>query len=97
MLAGAQRDDDYGSVACRLVCGKLPVFLGDISFCIYVVHLPCIRITRLIGSHLGISLNPLIEAVLIIAITIAVAYVVNKLFEKPITRYLTLKFGSSIR
>jgi peptidoglycan/LPS O-acetylase OafA/YrhL len=86
------------------ISSKISGFLGDISYPIYIIHYPFIYLyTAFVAKHPGYMTGEspngfLILVLLAIAIligTILLAYLIVKLYDIPVRRWLTKKFMSS--
>jgi peptidoglycan/LPS O-acetylase OafA/YrhL len=72
-------------------------FFGDISYPIYITHYPLIYIyTGWVKDHKGITLQTAFPfAMLTLLSAIIIAYTLLKLYDEPVRRWLTRKFGNA--
>jgi peptidoglycan/LPS O-acetylase OafA/YrhL len=68
---------------CPLISGKTLVYLGNISYLLYLVHWPMLQIPRL---YVGLPLSGLTISILLL-FTLMLAALIHKIFESPI-RYM---------
>lgn len=75
----------------RLPAGRAWNFGGDISYAIYLVHMPVLLAAQLVWRHFRWPYGSLIEACFIagmIALTLVTATIVHFCFERPLNRWL---------
>jgi len=79
--------------------GRLLRFLGDISYSLYLVHMPLqiatlLVVDMLLGGGRGFA-DSLWTLPIFLFVSIWVAYVTNRFFEKPVGKWLRLKLGKT--
>jgi len=71
-------------------------FLGDISFPLYIIHYPFIYVFMRWTSENHISLTEAIPvALIVLLLTVNIAFVCVKLFDEPVRKWLTRRFMPS--
>ena len=103
--------DKSNGIISKLLQGKTILWLGNISFCIYIIHAPVLRIFNSISVQTGISDLPSLHFLLFTAILILLSHITNvcnitfsviKLFSKANLKllefclYITLLFGITL-
>ena len=103
--------DKSNGIISKLLQGKTILWLGNISFCIYIIHAPVLRIFNSISVQTGISDLPSLHFLLFTAILIFFSHITNvciitfsviKLFSKANLKllefclYITLLFGITL-
>ena len=78
--------DKHSGVISRFLQGKTMLWLGNISFCIYIIHAPVLRIFNSISVHTGIADSTLVHFILFITILILFSHITNKLNIALISR-----------
>ena len=80
-------DANVGNIVSRTLRYPLLQFLGRISYSIYLIHQLVIFIFLLFAGSLILKLQPavafLLESVILIPITLALAYAANVFVERP--------------
>jgi len=73
---------------------KLSKFLGDISYPLYITHYPLIYIFTAWVANNKIPLGPegLLVGLLLVVVSIALAYACLKLYDEPVREWLKKKF-----
>lgn len=66
--------DKHGGIISKILQLKIMLWLGNISFCIYIIHAPVLRIFNSISIHIGIEVLSLIHFVLFTAILIVLSH-----------------------
>ncbi|HEX2190038.1 MAG TPA: acyltransferase family protein, partial [Longimicrobiaceae bacterium] len=80
----------FGGAAGRLLAWRPAVYLGAISYGVYLYHLPVLWVARGVAKRLGGSLEalpPAAQFVLLSGVSIALAAASWELFESRINRY----------
>ncbi|MDR1742293.1 MAG: acyltransferase [Dysgonamonadaceae bacterium] len=90
MGASSRLTGRYASRVCK--------FLGEISFPLYMVHYPMMYVYGgwVIEKNASIT-DTYVEAVLVVAVSIALAYAVLKLYDEPVRNYLAKRFLGKIK
>ena len=70
--------DKHGGVISKFLQGKTMLWLGNISFCIYIIHVPVLRIFNSISVHTGIADSTLVHFILFTTILILFSHITNK-------------------
>ena len=78
--------DKHSGVISRFLQGKTMLWLGNISFSIYIIHAPVLRIFNSISVHTGIADSTLVHFILFITILILFSHITNKLNIALISR-----------
>ena len=78
--------DKHSGVISRFLQGKTMLWLGNISFSIYIIHAPVLRIFNSISVHTGIADPTLVHFILFITILILFSHITNKLNIALISR-----------
>ena len=78
--------DKHSGVISRFLQGKTMLWLGNISFCIYIIHAPVLRIFNSISVHTGIADPTLVHFILFTTILILFSHITNKLNIALISR-----------
>ena len=103
--------DKSNGIISKLLQGKTILWLGNISFCIYIIHAPVLRIFNSISVQTGIADLPSLHFLLFTAILILLSHITNvcnitfsviKLFSKANLKllefclYIALLFGITL-
>lgn len=78
--------DKHSGVISRFLQGKTMLWLGNISFSIYIIHAPVLRIFNSISVHTGIADSTLVHFILFTTILILFSHITNKLNIALISR-----------
>lgn len=78
--------DKHSGVISKFLQGKTMLWLGNISFCIYIIHAPVLRIFNSISVHTGIADSTLVHFILFTTILILFSHITNKLNIALISR-----------
>ena len=70
--------DKHSGVISKFLQGKTMLWLGNISFCIYIIHVPVLRIFNSISVHTGIADSTLVHFILFSTILILFLHITNK-------------------
>ena len=70
--------DQSKGVVSRFLQGKTMLWLGNISFCLYIIHAPVLRIFNSISAQVGISDLTTIHFILFTTILILFSHLTNK-------------------
>ena len=70
--------DKHSGVISKFLQGKTMLWLGNISFCIYIIHVPVLRIFNSISVHTGIADSTLVHFILFTTILILFSHITNK-------------------
>ena len=70
--------DKHSGVISRFLQGKTMLWLGNISFSIYIIHAPVLRIFNSISVHTGIADSTLVHFILFTTILILFSHITNK-------------------
>ncbi|MCG2608811.1 acyltransferase [Acinetobacter sp. SM34] len=76
----------------RFLSNKHMVWLGEISFCFYLIHLLVIRTAEYAVMQYAVKLDGLLLSLIIILITILLSAAAFKYIEKPLNRKLKERF-----
>ena len=89
LAASGATDDAFSGRLCR--------FLGDISYPLYIVHYPVMYLfyAWLIDNRLYTLGETWTAVVLVLAVNVTLAYAALKLYDEPVRRWLSKKYGSS--
>ena len=68
------------------------VWLGEISFCLYLIHLLVIRIAEYLIVDHQVKLDGLLLSFIILCVSIMLSALAFKYIEKPLNRKLKEKF-----
>ena len=71
--------DRHGGIISKTLKCKPMLWLGNISFCIYIIHAPVLRIFNSISVQTGISDQILVHFILFTTILILFSHITNKL------------------
>lgn len=75
-------------ILARALSVRPLVWLGNISFAVFMIHIPLMRVIEILARKNDVILG-LWSTVAIVALTsIAAGYVISRYFEKPVTKYL---------
>lgn len=77
-----------GGVVTRLLQVRPLVFFGNISFSFYMVHVLVIWTAYRLLAHFDLEMPLYLFTFLVFVLTVALAYIVWRFFEKPITNRL---------
>lgn len=79
----------------NIIASKICNFLGDISYPLYIVHFPIVYIyyAWIVNKNVPLQ-GAWIEGILVVFISIAIAYISLKYFDIPLRRWLTSKLFS---
>ena len=89
--------DKHSGVISKFLQGKTMLWLGNISFCIYIIHVPVLRIFNSISVHTGIADSTLVHFILFITILILFSHITNKFNNALISRIgSTIVFTKSL-
>ena len=78
--------DKHSGVISKFLQVKTMLWLGNISFCIYIIHAPVLRIFNSISVHTGIADSTLVHFILFTTILILFSHITNKLNIALISR-----------
>ena len=78
--------DKHSGVISKFLQVKTMLWLGNISFCIYIIHVPVLRIFNSISVHTGIADSTLVHFILFTTILILFSHITNKLNIALISR-----------
>ena len=78
--------DKHSGVISKFLQVKTMLWLGNISFCIYIIHVPVLRIFNSISVHTGIADSTLVHFILFTTILILLSHITNKLNIALISR-----------
>ena len=78
--------DKHSGVISKFLQGKTMLWLGNISFCIYIIHAPVLRIFNSISVHTGIADSTLVHFILFTTILILFSHITNKFNNALISR-----------
>ena len=78
--------DKHSGVISKFLQVKTMLWLGNISFCIYIIHAPVLRIFNSISVHTGIADSILVHFILFTTILILFSHITNKLNIALISR-----------
>ena len=78
--------DKHSGVISKFLQGKTMLWLGNISFCIYIIHVPVLRIFNSISVHTGIADSTLVHFILFTTILILFSHITNKFNNALISR-----------
>ena len=78
--------DKHSGVISRFLQGKTMLWLGNISFSIYIIHAPVLRIFNSISVHTGIADSTLVHFILFTTILILFSHITNKFNNALISR-----------
>lgn len=81
------------SIASKLLRWQPAVTLGNISFSIYMLHIPWISTTRILMHKLNVSVDLVTELIISLPCLILISYFVEKKFVEPITQYLDMRLN----
>lgn len=70
--------DKHSGVISKFLQVKTMLWLGNISFCIYIIHVPVLRIFNSISVHTGIADSTLVHFILFTTILILFSHITNK-------------------
>ena len=70
--------DKHSGVISKFLQGKTMLWLGNMSFCIYIIHVPVLRIFNSISVHTGIADSTLVHFILFTTILILFSHITNK-------------------
>ena len=70
--------DHSKGIVSRFMQGKTMLWLGNISFCLYIIHLPALRIFNTIWVHLGVPHSTTIHFPLFTTLLITFSHLTNK-------------------
>lgn len=76
----------------RFLSNKNMVWLGEISFCLYLIHLLVIRIAEYLIVDHQVKLDGLLLSFIILCVSIMLSALAFKYIEKPLNRKLKEKF-----
>ena len=89
--------DKHSGVISKFLQGKTMLWLGNISFCIYIIHVPVLRIFNSISVHTGIADSTLVHFILFTTILILFSHITNKFNIALISRIgSTIVFTKSL-
>ena len=71
-----------------MVSVKPLVWLGEISFAFYLIHLPVILYTLVLNNAYGFIQNDLLLILLMLSISIGLAFLLHKYIELPANRFI---------
>jgi peptidoglycan/LPS O-acetylase OafA/YrhL len=77
----------------RFIQRPLFVLLGEASFALYMLHQPIINLGYAVYTRLGLPAQPLLPAVLLMALSVAASIFTYKLIELPIHNYLRIRIA----
>ena len=78
--------DKHSGVISKFLQVKTMLWLGNISFCIYIIHAPVLRIFNSISVHTGIADSTLVHFILFTTILILFSHITNKFNNALISR-----------
>ena len=78
--------DKHSGVISKFLQVKTMLWLGNISFCIYIIHVPVLRIFNSISVHTGIADSTLVHFILFTTILILFSHITNKFNNALISR-----------
>ena len=78
--------DKHSGVISKFLQVKTMLWLGKISFCIYIIHVPVLRIFNSISVHTGIADSTLVHFILFTTILILFSHITNKFNNALISR-----------
>ena len=70
--------DKHSGVISKFLQVKTMLWFGNISFCIYIIHVPVLRIFNSISVHTGIADSTLVHFILFTTILILFSHITNK-------------------
>lgn len=70
--------DKHSGVISKFLQVKTMLWLGNMSFCIYIIHVPVLRIFNSISVHTGIADSTLVHFILFTTILILFSHITNK-------------------
>lgn len=76
----------------RFLSHKYMVWLGEISFCFYLIHLLVIRLAEYTIRQYALTMDGLLLSLIIICISIGLSALAFKYIEKPLNRKLKERF-----
>ena len=89
--------DKHSGVISKFLQVKTMLWLGNISFCIYIIHVPVLRIFNSISVHTGIADSTLVHFILFTTILILFSHITNKFNNALISRIgSTIVFTKSL-
>ncbi len=77
-----------------LKSAKISKFLGDISYPLYITHYPLIYIYTgwVVNNKIPLGTEGMLVGLLVVVVSIALAYACLKLYDEPVRAWLTKKF-----
>ena len=78
--------DKHSGVISKFLQVKTMLWLGNMSFCIYIIHVPVLRIFNSISVHTGIADSTLVHFILFTTILILFSHITNKFNNALISR-----------
>ena len=72
----------------RTLSARPLVWLGNISFAVFMIHIPLMRVIEIIASKNDVILGLWSTVTIVVLTSIAAGYVISRYFEKPVTKYL---------
>ena len=76
----------------RFLSNKHMVWLGEISFCFYLIHLLVIRLAEHTVAQYALKMDGLLLSLIILCISIGLSALAFKYIEKPLNRKLKERF-----
>ena len=75
----------------QIISSRIPAWLGDISYSVYLIHTPIILIMGAILSPLNLPFG--IKFVVFVALTLFLSQLTHRFFEKPCYEWLKKRFS----
>lgn len=80
--------DNLHSAMIRLFHLPLMIRLGDVSYAVFIFHIPFLYTWQVICKHLGVKIPLLADFIIFTLLTVVVATCIHRLIEIPLTRRL---------
>lgn len=77
-----------GSVIMRLLRSRPMQWLGSVSFCVYLIHMPIVEYAEFFNDSRGWGMDQYMLSVITLMFVVVIAWLIDRLFVRPLSRYI---------